>query len=66
SKAEIEYLDGKLMREGLTIVPLSVYNKGQLVKIEIALAKGNKKSDKREKIKERDSDRERDRTLKNQ
>ena len=39
SKAEIEYLDGKLMREGLTIVPLSNYNKGQLVKIEIALAK---------------------------
>ena len=64
SKAEIEYLDGKLNKEGLTIVPISVYNKGQLVKLEIALAQGNKKHDKREKIKERDAGREMARTLK--
>jgi len=42
----------------LTIVPLKVYNKGRKIKIEIALAKGKKKRDKRESIKKRETDRE--------
>ncbi|MBU1164930.1 SsrA-binding protein SmpB [Patescibacteria group bacterium] len=41
---------------GLTILPFSVYNKGSLVKIQLALAKGRKKADKREKIKKRELD----------
>jgi len=42
----------------LTIVPISVYNKGRKIKIQIALAKGKKKFDKRESIKKRETDRE--------
>lgn len=41
--------------KGLTIVPLSVYNKGKKVKLDIATAKGKKKFDKRETLKKRDS-----------
>ena len=44
--------------KGLTIIPLSVYNKGRKIKISIALAKGKKKFDKRESIKKRDVGRE--------
>jgi len=43
---------------GLTILPFSVYNKGSLVKIQLALAKGRKKADKREKIKKRAIDKQ--------
>jgi len=42
----------------LTIVPLSMYNKDGKIKVEIALAKGKKKYDKREAIKKRDTDRD--------
>ena len=48
---------------GLTVVPVSVYVKGRRIKVEIALARGKKKFDKREKIKKRESDREIRRTL---
>ncbi len=44
--------------KGLTIVPLSVYNKGKKVKLDIAAAKGKKKFDKRESVKKRDVERE--------
>ena len=43
--------------KGLTIVPLSIYNKGNLVKISIAVVRGKKKFDKRESIKKRETDR---------
>ena len=43
---------------GLTIVPLRVYNKGRLMKLEIGLARGKKAADKRQAIKERDLQRE--------
>ena len=48
---------------GLTGVPVSVYVKGRRIKVEIALARGKKKYDKRQKIKKRESDREIRRTL---
>jgi SsrA-binding protein len=64
TKKELEYLAGK-EKQGLTIVALSVYNMGHKIKVELGLAKGKKKSDKRESIKKRESDREIDRTLKN-
>ena len=65
TKKEIDYLAGKEKQNGLTILALSVYNIGHKIKLELGLAKGKKKSDKRESIKKRDSDREIDRTLKN-
>ena len=43
--------------KGLTIVPISVYNKGRKLKLEIVLARGKKKFDKRETIKRRDTER---------
>ncbi len=57
-KKEIAYLQGKSLEKGLTIVPLKVYIKGRLVKIEIAVARGKHKYDKREAIKKKDLKRE--------
>lgn len=57
-KKEIAYLQGKALEKGLTIVPLKVYIKGRLVKIEIAVARGKHKYDKREAIKKKDLKRE--------
>lgn len=62
---EISYLRGKLAEKGLTIVPLSVYTKGRRIKLEIGLARGKKKADKRETIKKREVNREIRRHLKN-
>lgn len=66
TKKEINYLAGKEKQNGLTIIALSVYNIGRKIKVELGLAKGKKKSDKRESIKKRESDREINRTLKNE
>ena len=49
---------------GLTIVPISVYNKGNLIKVSIAIVRGKKKYDKRTSIKKRESDREISRVMK--
>ena len=53
-------------QKGLTIVPLSVYNKGSKLKLKIAVARGRKQYDKRAVLKERDTKRDIERTLKNQ
>jgi len=66
TKREIASLSGEEKQKGLTIVPLSVYNKGRKLKLEIAVVRGKKKYDKRETIKKRDTDREIRRTLKNE
>ncbi len=58
---EIRKLQAGVEREGYTIMPLKVYLKGQLVKLEIGLAKGKKLYDKRESIKERDIKRQAER-----
>ena len=58
TKKEISTLSGSEKNKSLTIVPISVYNKGRKIKVEIALVKGKKKYDKRESIKKRDTDRE--------
>ncbi len=58
TKKEIAELGGNEKNKSLTIVPLSLYNKGRKIKIEIGLAKGKKKFDKRETIKKRETDRE--------
>ena len=64
SKAEIAELEKAEGTKGLTIVPLSVYNKGRFLKVDIAIARGKKKYDKRQAIKKRDTEREIGRTLK--
>jgi len=56
NKKEIHYLIGKEKIKGLTIIPVSVYIKNGLIKIEIALVRGLKKFDKRERIKKREID----------
>ncbi len=53
-RKEISYLIGKSKEKGITIVPIKIYSKGNLIKVEIGLAKGLKKYEKREKIKERE------------
>jgi SsrA-binding protein len=50
--------------KGQSIIPLSLYTKGTKIKVEIAVARGKKRFDKRETIKKRDSDREIHRTIK--
>jgi SsrA-binding protein len=57
-REQIDRLDSKMRERGLSIIPLKVYFKDGLVKVEIALAKGKKSHDKRESIKRRDADRE--------
>jgi SsrA-binding protein len=61
---EIRQLIGKTNEQGLTLVPLKVYNKRGRVKIEIGLGRGKKKADKREVIKKRETTREMKRFLK--
>lgn len=58
TKKEVAELAGAENKKGLTIVPISVYNKGRKIKVELAIARGKKKYDKRETIKRRDSERE--------
>lgn len=55
---EIRYLIGKTQEKGLTLVPYSIYTRGQRIKVEFWLARGKKTFEKREKIKQRDLDRD--------
>jgi SsrA-binding protein len=57
-KSEIRKIDGKLKNKGLTLIPLEVCIKNSLVKISLAVAKGKKKYEKREKIIEKEQKRE--------
>ena len=63
-KSEIRKLTGKLAEQGYTLVPVEVYLKGSLVKVEIALAKGKKLYDKRQDIAKKDMRREAERDFK--
>lgn len=63
-KAEINKLTGKIAEKGFTLVPLQVYLKGSLVKVEIGLARGKKLYDKREDIAKKDQRRELEREFK--
>jgi len=57
-RKELEYLLSKMKQGNLTLVPLSVYSKGDRIKVEVGLARGKKKYEKKLKEKERDLDRE--------
>lgn len=63
-RGEINKLIGKTKEKGMTIVPLKVYLKGSLVKVEIGLAKGKKLYDKRQDIAKKDQQREASRDFK--
>ncbi len=63
-KSEIKRLIGKTKERGLVLIPLRVYFKNRYAKVEIALARGKKKYEKKELIKERDIQRELRRDLK--
>jgi SsrA-binding protein len=63
-KKEIKNLWDEVRQKGTTIIPLSVYLSRGRAKVEIAIAKGKKKYDKRRAIKERDAQRDIDRALK--
>jgi SsrA-binding protein len=62
---EIRHLIGKMRMEGLTLVPIRVYTKKRLLKLEFGVGKGKKEYDKRDSIKKREEDRKIDRALKN-
>ena len=64
TKKELNELTGAEAQKGLTIVPISVYSKGRKLKLQIAIARGKKKYDKRETLKKRAAEREIARTLK--
>lgn len=63
SRAELAQLQEAEDSKGLTIVPLSVYNKGRFLKVDVAIVRGKKKFDKREAIKKRDTERDLKRSL---
>jgi SsrA-binding protein len=65
TKKEIAELAGSEHQKGLTIIPISVYNKGRKLKVELAIARGKKQHDKRQDLKRRAHERDIERTLKN-
>ena len=65
-KKEIEYLAGKLAGSNLTLVPTRLYFRRGFAKIELALAQGKKKYDKREAIKRREAEKEAQKLLRSE
>lgn len=63
-RKEIDRLYGRIREQGYSIVPLRLYFKDGLVKVEIGLAKGKKLYDKREDLKKKDSQREMSQVMK--
>lgn len=63
-RREIDKLQSKIKEKGFTLVPLQVYFKGGLVKVEIGLARGKKLYDKRDDIAKKDAKREIERSFK--
>lgn len=57
-KSEIEKIEGKLRDRGYTLIPLRIFIKGRRVKVEIALARGKTKGDRRQDIARKDAERE--------
>lgn len=64
-KSEIAKIAGKINRQGYTLVPLKLYFKDSLIKMEIALCRGKHTFDKKQSIAERDIKRSVDREIKN-
>ena len=64
SQKEIAHISSAEGQQGLTIIPLSVYNKHRVLKLGLAIVRGKKKQDKRQSIRAREEKRRIDRTLK--
>ena len=64
-KSELKYLVGKAEERGLTLVPLKIFDAHGLLKLELGVARGKKKYDKRESIKTREAQRTMARALSN-
>ncbi len=62
-KREIAKLDSRTTEKGITLIPLSIYFKKGMAKVELSLAKGRKTFDKREAIKKQDAKRDIDRAM---
>ncbi len=65
-RQQIDDLSSKVLEKGFTLVPLKLYIKDSIAKVEVALAKGKKLYDKRETIIRRETEREVDRAIKGQ
>ena len=63
-KKEINRLNARIMQDGVALIPLSVYFKGNLIKVELGLCKGKKLHDKRDSEAEKESKRSIERTMK--
>ena len=63
-RKQIDSLASRITEKGLTLVPLKIYIKGGIAKVEVALAKGKKLYDKRESIIRRETEREMGRAIK--
>ncbi len=61
---QIERLNGSLIRDGMTVIPLRFYFKGGKIKCELGVCKGKKQQDKRQDIKRKSADREIERAMK--
>lgn len=64
NKKEILGLQSKIMEKKLTLIPVSLYTSGRLIKLELALAKGKREHEKRASIKQKDIDRDIEEELK--
>lgn len=64
-KREIDKIVGKINAKGMTLVPISLYFKNNLIKVEVALCRGKQSYDKKESIKQRDMKRDIERQIKN-
>lgn len=64
-RKEIERLRGKVAQKGYTLIPLKVYFKGSMAKVDVGFAKGKQVFEKRDKIKEREAKREIARAIRN-
>lgn len=63
-KSQLKFLAEKSQEKGLTLVPIKLYNKNGLIKLEVGVCRGKKQRDKREKIIKRETQRDIERTLK--
>ena len=63
NKKEIDYLAGRAQERGFSLIPLKIYGSRGRIKLEFGLAKGKKQFNKKEKIKQRDVEREMQRSL---
>lgn len=64
-KREIDKIVGKINAKGMTLVPISIYFKENLIKVEVALCRGKQTFDKKQTMKQRDIKRDMDRQIKN-